>query len=67
MQSITVTQLANLGIIVPNRIFEIQPDDDTVEVEIQENVKFDISVSVGWIHYVETKTLFTQISLLTNM
>lgn len=56
-QSITVRQPANLGVVIPTKSFEIASDARTVEVAVQSNVDYTVSVSAGWIKQTGTKAL----------
>ncbi len=56
-QSITVRQPANLGVVIPTKSFEIASDARTVEVTVQSNVDYTVSVSASWIKQTGTKAL----------
>ncbi len=55
-QTVTVHQPANLGIIVPKKLYEIT-GKATIEVEVQSNVQYEVSISDDWITQTGTKGL----------
>ena len=56
-QTITVRQPANLGLIVPTKSYELTSSSNTIEVEVQANVLYSVSVSDSWIKQTGTKAL----------
>ena len=56
-QKITVSQPANLGIVLPTKVFDLQSDATSIEVEVQANVPYSVSTSENWIQQTETKGL----------
>lgn len=56
-QTVTVKQTANIGVIVPKDVYEVNCYSQSIEVETQANVQFVINVSAEWIKLVETKAL----------
>lgn len=59
MQTITVKQPANLGIIVPEKSFELTSSANTLEVEVLANVQYSLTLSDSWIKQIGTKGLAT--------
>ena len=56
-QSVTVKQPQNLGVIVPTQTFDIKADTKSIEVEVQANMDYTVSVSADWIKQSGTKAL----------
>jgi len=56
-QSVTVRQSANLGVVVPTKSYQIASDARTIDVEVQANVDYSVSVSDSWIKQTGTKGL----------
>ena len=56
-QSVTVRQPANLGLILPNKSYDLASDARTIDVEVQANVDYTVSVSEKWIKQTGTKGL----------
>ncbi|MBR5724097.1 MAG: Ig-like domain-containing protein [Bacteroidales bacterium] len=56
-QSVTVRQPANLGVVLPNKSYDLTSDARTLDVEVQANVDYTVSVSEGWIKQTGTKGL----------
>ena len=56
-QKVSVRQSASFGMQVPTKAFELTSDAQTIEVEVQANVTYSVSVSVDWIEQAETKGL----------
>ncbi len=56
-QSVTVRQPANLGLILPSKSYDIPADARSVEVEVQANVQYTVSVSADWIKQTGSKGL----------
>lgn len=56
-QTVSVRQPANLGIIVPTKSYDLAPDAKTLEVEVQANVQYSVSVSDTWVKQAGTKGL----------
>ena len=56
-QSVTVKQPQNLGVIVPTQTFDIKADTKSIEVEVQANMEYTVSVSADWIKQSGTKAL----------
>lgn len=56
-QTVAVHQQANLGLIVPTKVYELQAGANTIEVEVQANIDYSISPSVSWIVHTGTKAL----------
>ena len=53
----TVRQPANLGLILPSKSYDIPADARSVEVEVQANVQYTVSVSADWIKQTGSKGL----------
>lgn len=60
-QVVTVRQPANLGIILPTQVFNLVSEAQTIEVEVQANVQYSVSVSADWIEQTGTKGLSSNI------
>ncbi len=58
-QTFIVNQPANLGIIVPTKSYNLASDARSIEVEVQANVQYMVSISDKWIKQTETKGLTT--------
>lgn len=56
-QSVTVRQPANLGLVLPSKSYDIAADARSVEVEVQANVQYTVSVSADWIRQAGSKGL----------
>ena len=56
-RTVTVVQKANVGVIVPNDLFDISCYSQSLEVETQANIEFSVIVSAEWIKLVETRAL----------
>lgn len=58
-QTVTVKQPANLGIVIPSQSFNLASDARSIEVEVQSNVQYTVSISDNWIKQTGTKGLTT--------
>ena len=56
-QMVTVKQPANLGIVIPTQTYNLASDARSIEVEVQSNVQYSVSVSDNWIKQTGTKVL----------
>ena len=56
-QSVTVRQPANLGVVLPKQVFDLQSDAKSIDVEVQANVQYAVTTSVDWIKQTGTKGL----------
>ena len=56
-QTVTIKQSQNLGVIVPTQSFNIKADTKSIEVEVQANTEYSVSVSANWIKQNGTKAL----------
>ena len=56
-QAITVRQPANKSVILPTRLYNLQSDSNTIELEVRANVQYTVSTSVDWIKQINTKGL----------
>lgn len=56
-QTVSVHQPANLAVILPKQVFDLQSNSNTIEIEVQANVQYSVSTSVDWIKQVGTKGL----------
>ena len=56
-QTVTVRQPANLGIVLPKQLFDLQANEKKIEVEVQANVQYTVSTSADWIKQAGTKAL----------
>ena len=56
-KSVTVRQPANLGVVLPKQVFDLQASAKTIDVEVQANVQYSVSTSVDWIKQTGTKGL----------
>ncbi len=55
-QTVSVRQPANLGVVVPTKSYEVTSDARTIEVEVQSNVDYKVTVSDSWIKQTGTGT-----------
>ena len=58
-KEVKITQSSNLGLIVSQRNFTLDNSAQTIEVEIKQNVEFEISIDASWITLASTKALTT--------
>lgn len=65
-QSVTIRQSANVGIVVPTKLYNLQSSAKIIEVEVQSNVDYSVESSVDWITVTGTKGLSSR-SLLFNI
>jgi uncharacterized protein YjdB len=56
-QSVSVRQPANLGVVLPKQVFDLQSGANSIDVEVQANVRYTVSTSVDWIKQTGTKGL----------
>ena len=56
-QVVTVFQPANKGIIVPTKTYSLSSSARSIEVEVQANVEYSVSVSAEWIEQIGTRGL----------
>ena len=56
-ETINVSQETNYGIIVPTKSYDLTSAANTIEVEVQANVQYTVSVSDTWIKQSGTKGL----------
>ena len=56
-QTVTIMQRANLGIVLPKQVFDLQSGANNIDVEVQANVQYAVSTSVDWIKQTGTKGL----------
>lgn len=66
-QSITVSQEANLGLIVSSTLYNVTREAQTIEVEVKTNVKFILDIDPScrdWINHVSTRALNTNILVI---
>ena len=56
-QTVTIRQPANKGVVLPKQVFDLQSGSNTIEVEVQANVQYTVSISVDWIKQTDTKAL----------
>ena len=56
-QSVAVRQAAAAGMILPTKSFELSSDARTIQVEVQTNVEYTVTVSEPWIKQSGTKAL----------
>ena len=57
IQTVTVKQLAKLGLVVPTQTFNLQSGAKTIEVEVQSNVQYTVDIADSWIKQTGTKGL----------
>lgn len=57
VQTTIIKQPANLGIVLPTQSFNIASDARSIEVQVQANVQYTVSVSADWIKQTGTKGL----------
>lgn len=65
-QSISVSQDTNLGILVTPSSFDVTSSKQTIEIVVQANVSYSVSISAEWIQQVSTKGL-TSNSIVFNI
>lgn len=68
-QAIEVFQPANLGLIVPTKLYDLSSSASTIEVEVQSNIQYSITISDSWIKHIGAKSLTKNIltfSILEN-
>lgn len=58
-ETITVTQPANLGVVLPTRSYDLASDSRSLDVEVQANVQYSVIISDKWIKQTGTKGLAT--------
>lgn len=58
-QTVTVKQPANLEIVIPTQSFNLASDARSIEVEVQSNIQYTVSISDSWIKQTGTKGLTT--------
>lgn len=56
-QTVTVSQPANLGIVLPTQAYDLQSDAKTIEVTVQANVDYTVETSVDWVKQTGTRGL----------
>ena len=56
-QTVTVLQTANLGLILTTKAYELTSDAQTIDIEVQANVEFAVSISDDWVKHTGTKAL----------
>lgn len=56
-QTVTVRQPANIGVVLPKQVFDLQSGANSIDVEVQANVQYNVSTSVDWIKQTGTKGL----------
>lgn len=66
VQTVLVKQPQNLGIVVPTQSFDVKADTKSIEVEVQSNTDYSVSVSADWIKQESTKAL-TSNKLIFNI
>ena len=56
-QTVTIKQPQNLGIVIPTQSYNLTSDAKTIEVEVQANTEYTVSISADWIKHTGTKAL----------
>jgi len=56
-ETLSVSQETNYGIIIPTKSYDFTSDANTIEVEVQTNVQYAVSISDSWIKQIGTKGL----------
>ena len=56
-QVVTIKQAQNDALIIQNTSYELSHEEQEFEVQLSANVAFDVTPSVSWIHFVQTKAL----------
>ena len=56
-KTIAVVQSANLALVVTTKSYDLTSDAQTIDITVQANVDYSVSVSEEWIKEVETKAL----------
>lgn len=63
--TITITQKQLDGFFLTSREYDISNEAQTLTVEVNANIEYEVKPEVDWIHYVETKGLKTSKIALT--
>ena len=56
-ETITINQKQAEGIVVPTSEYRVSRESQTLEIEIESNVDYEVIPEVEWIQYIETKAL----------
>lgn len=56
-ETVSVSQETNYGIIVPTKSYDLSSAANTIEVEVQANVQYAVSISDTWVKQTGTKGL----------
>ena len=56
-QIVTVFQYANKGIVLPTKSYNLTSGARSIEVEVQSNVEYTVSISTDWIKQIGTRGL----------
>ena len=59
-QTVNVFQPANKGIVLPTKSFNLASGERSIEVEVQANVEYSVSVSADWIKQTGTRGLVSR-------
>ena len=57
METISISQDTNYGIVIPTKSYDLTSAANTIEVEVQANVQYTVSVSDSWVMQTGTKGL----------
>lgn len=57
IQTVTIRQPQNLGIVVPTQTFILTSEAQTIDVGVQANVEYSIEIAADWIRLPDTKGL----------
>ena len=60
IQTVNVFQPANKGIVLPTKSFNLASGERSIEVEVQANVEYSVSVSADWIKQTGTRGLVSR-------
>lgn len=58
-ETIVVKQKQTDVILIPTSEYNLSNEAQTLSIEVQSNIQFEVSSATEWIHYVETKALST--------
>ena len=65
VQTVTVKQSQTDGLIIPTSEYNLSKESQTLNVDVNSNVQYEVTTEVEWIHYIETKALSTSTIVLS--
>lgn len=57
MESVTVNQDTNFGIVLPKNSYEVSSEAQQINVEVKANITYDVTIDADWIKLSGTKAL----------